>query len=157
VQPTQPKPGYPIIQALRSKYAVLLIRYALAAGAATLWDIVWFTILSSYVITTPVLGLDTTTLSLSISYSTGVVLHFFLARWFVFTQPGVDKPHGQFLKFVGVAVVVFFANLGVLKLMGVFFAATTLPLVVAKGIQRTTAAVAVGLFSFLLNKYYTFR
>jgi putative flippase GtrA len=154
--PTQPT-KYPIIQAFRSKYAELLIRYALAAGTATVWDILVFSALSSYVFTQTIWGLEGSTVSLTISYSTGVVLHFFLARWFVFTKPGVDKPHGQFLKFVLVSVIVFFANLGVLQVLEAIFAGNTMLPFIARGIQRTTAAVLVGLFSFLLNKYYTFR
>ena len=146
-------PRYPLIERLRSEQLRLLFRYGVAAAIATLWDAVLFGQLYQVVFASFVWAK-------AMSYSTGVVLHFLLAKWFVFTGQRQTGGRTQFLRFVLVALVVLAANVLVIKtLLDALAGADTGPISprLVNTLVSGLAAVLVGFVSFTLNRLYAFR
>src|SRR4051812_35174540 len=98
-----------------------VVRFLLSAGAGFVADIVIFYLLYHNLFeqkTYDMLSytIRNSTLSLSVSFSLGVMVNFIMTRYLVFNQSKLPA-YKQFIRFVSVAVVGFFANLIVLKLM----------------------------------------
>jgi putative flippase GtrA len=96
-------------------------RFILSAGIGFLVDISAFYIFYHNLFTQKSYHLfDTTvrnsTLSLAVSFFLGVVVNFLITKFVVFSA-SKSSPYKQFFRFVSVAFIGFFANLGVIKIL----------------------------------------
>jgi putative flippase GtrA len=97
-----------------------VIRFVLSAGAGFLVDISVFYLFYHNLLvqkTYNILSLvvRNSTLSLSISFFLGVLVNFSITRYFVFSE-SKSSSSKQFFRFISVALMGYFANLGVLQL-----------------------------------------
>lgn len=152
--PPPAAPRYSIVARLRSQQVQLLIRYGFAAAIATAWDAIWFGQLYQVVFASE-------TVTKLLTYSTGVILHFYLAKWFVFTGHKSTEARTQFVRFVGVAVLVLALNVFAIKGFLAWLQGTETAVWLGQKLFNTlvsgAAAVTVGFGSFTLNRLYTFR
>jgi putative flippase GtrA len=88
------------------------------------------------------------TLSLAISFFMGVVVNFLITKFLVFHESS-SKSHTQFVRFISVAIIGFFANLTVVKLliqeMGVY-----------PPYARVMAALSLFFASYFIHKVFSF-
>lgn len=141
-----------------------MFRYGLSAGLATLADVGVFAALIYFVLereryTVVGLSFDTEDWALIFSYSAGVIVHFIGSKYFVFNEHS-ERTRVQFLRFLVVAVVVYFLNRLMLDWLLVLFNQWFEAYVSEKMIKvlaRAVAIVSVGLASFLTHRFYTFR
>jgi putative flippase GtrA len=87
-------------------------------------------------------------LSFSISFFLGVMVNFLITRYFVFTK-STTKPVKQFVRFISVAIVGYFANL---TLLTVFVA----DLNIYPPLARIVAALSLFFASFFVHKVFSF-
>jgi putative flippase GtrA len=94
------------------------------------------------------INLDHYALSFTISFTMGVIVNFFVTRYFVFSE-SKSSPSKQFLRFASVAVLGYFANLGILEVfindvhIKPFFA-------------RPAAALSLFFASYFVHKFFSF-
>jgi len=88
------------------------------------------------------------TISLAISFFTGVVVNFLITKYLVF-QESRSKSSKQFLRFVLVATVGFFANLAVVKFLIQSFD-------VYPPVARIIAALSLFFASYFIHKVFSF-
>jgi len=88
------------------------------------------------------------TLSLAISFFMGVVVNFLITKYLVFHESR-SKSSKQFLRFVLVAIVGFFANLAVVKLLIQSFD-------VYPPVARIMAALSLFFASYFIHKVFSF-
>jgi len=88
------------------------------------------------------------TLSLAISFFIGVVVNFFITRYFVFSE-SKSSPSKQFFRFVSVALIGFFATLAVLK----FFIQE---LHMSPPVARIITALSLFFLSYFVHKFFSF-
>ena len=88
------------------------------------------------------------TLSLAISFFMGVVVNFLITKFLVFHESR-SKSHTQFIRFISVAVIGFFANLAVVKLLIQEFA-------VYPPLARIMAALSLFFASYFIHKVFSF-
>src|ERR1700759_4084069 len=98
-----------------------VVRFVFSAGIGFLVDVSAFHILYNYILTSTSYNVfsvpvDHYTLSLAISFFMGVVVNFLITRYAVFYE-SKSKPPKQFIRFVSVAIIGYFANLGLFKLL----------------------------------------
>jgi putative flippase GtrA len=98
-----------------------VIRFVLSAGVGFLVDISVFylfyhNLLTQKTYTILSLVVRNSTVSLSISFFLGVLVNFSITRYFVFSE-SKSSSRKQFIRFVSVATLGYFANLGVLELL----------------------------------------
>jgi putative flippase GtrA len=87
-------------------------------------------------------------LSFSISFFLGVLVNFLITRYFVFTE-STSKPVKQFVRFISVAVLGYFANL---TLLTVFVAYLN----IYPPVARVIAALSLFFASFFVHKLFSF-
>jgi putative flippase GtrA len=97
-----------------------VFRFVLSAGTGALVDVSAFHLFyhkifesKTYQILTLTLG--NYTLSLAISFFLGVITNFSITRYIVF-QDSKLKPSKQFIRFISVAIIGYFANWAIIKL-----------------------------------------
>ncbi|WP_295650183.1 GtrA family protein [uncultured Mucilaginibacter sp.] len=88
------------------------------------------------------------TLSLAISFFLGVLVNFVITKFFVFSK-SESSPSKQFLRFIAVAIVGFYANLGMLKVM-INYCHLDPP------VARPAAALSLFFASFFVHKFFSF-
>ena len=88
------------------------------------------------------------TLSLTISYTLGVIVNFLMTKYFVFSESGTSTSK-QFIRFASVAVLGYFANLGVLKILIQW-------LNVYPPLARILAALSLFVASYFVHKFFSF-
>jgi len=88
------------------------------------------------------------TLSLAISFFLGVVVNFLITRYMVFSESQLS-PLKQFTRFSSVAIIGFFANLGVLDLM-------VQALHIYPPLARVLAALILFFASYFVHKFFSF-
>ena len=130
-----------------------VIRFVLSAGMGFLVDISAFYLFYHNLLTEKkyyivFFTVRNYTLSLSISFFLGVLVNFIVTRYFVFTE-STSSPLKQFLRFVSVAIIGYFANLAVLD----FFLAD---LNFYPPVARITAALSLFFASFFVHKFFSF-
>jgi putative flippase GtrA len=135
---------------LQNKFA----RFIFSAGSGFAVDMVAFYILDEFVFVKPaylILGHSTGNhaLSLSVSFSLGVLVNFLITRYLVFAESRLPFAQ-QFLRFVLVAFVGYFANLELLKLFIKY-------LHFAPALARVTAALSLFLASYFIHKIFSFN
>lgn len=131
------------------------MRYAMAAGIATLVDVITYYISFHFVFSKKDLilfnqGLTITApiASLGISYSCGLIANFIITKFFVFNESNLRTRH-QFVRYFIVAMAVLLLNYIAMKLLvEVMHFYPTL--------SRIISALGVGMLSYMSHKYYSF-
>ncbi len=128
-------------------------RFVLSAGVGFLVDISLFYILYRHVLIKPVYHIvgrpfSNKAISFTISYLSGVLTNFFITRYIVFTESTLE-PYKQFVRFVSVAIVGYFANLGLLELF-------TNSLNIDPPVARPMAMLSLFFASFFIHKFFSF-
>jgi len=137
-------------------------RYLVAAGVATLVDVVTYYVLVRFVFRFEVLDVLGLSLSASLvalicSYSLGLLVNFLINRYYVFTESEL-RAQTQFVRFFLVAGVVFVANYYFIKLLDLF-----LPSLVPSDAQfyplllRGISAACIAFLSFTFHKIFSFE
>ncbi|MDF2432400.1 MAG: hypothetical protein JWP44_2031 [Mucilaginibacter sp.] len=129
------------------------IRFVFSAGAGFLVDMGTFSLLyRNFLIEKTYSILSFTvrnyTLSFSISFFLGVLTNFLITRYFVFSESKLP-PYKQFLRFISVAILGYFANLFVLKF---FIQSMQLDPLIA----RPSAALSLFFASYFVHKFFSF-
>lgn len=130
-----------------------VLRFVFSAGVGFLVDIFAFYLFYHNLFEQPTYNVlsfvfDNYTLSLAISFFMGVVVNFLITRYMVFNE-SVSSPLKQFVRFVSVAIIGFFANLCVLD----FFIRT---LNMYPPVARIAAALSLFFASFFVHKFFSF-
>ena len=130
-----------------------VIRFVFSAGIGFLVDISVFYLFYHNFLIQKVYNvfsfeIRNSTLSLAISFFIGVVVNFFITRYFVFSE-SKSSPSKQFFRFVSVAVIGFFANLAVLK----FFIQE---LHMYPPVARIITALSLFFLSYFVHKFFSF-
>jgi putative flippase GtrA len=130
-----------------------VIRFVLSAGVGFLVDISVFYLFFHNLFVQPTYDIlfftvRNYTLSFSISFFLGVLTNFLITRYFVFSE-SKSRPLKQFVRFVSVAIIGYFANLAVLKL---FIQSLHMDPLIA----RPAAALSLFFLSFFIHKFFSF-
>ena len=88
------------------------------------------------------------TLSLAISFFMGVLVNFLITKFLVFHE-SPSKSSKQFIRFVSVAVIGFFANLAVVKILIQSFG-------IYPPYARVMAALSLFFASYFIHKVFSF-
>jgi putative flippase GtrA len=128
-------------------------RFIFSAGTGALVDVLVFRILHLYVFEKKSYNILTFrfnnySLSLAISFFTGVIVNFLITRYLVFTE-SKSKASKQFARFISVAIVGYFANLILIEM----FIQT---LDMNPDIARITAICSLFFASFFIHKFFSF-
>jgi putative flippase GtrA len=128
-------------------------RFILSAGSGALVDIAVFRVLHYYVLTSKsyriaTLPFSNYALSLTISFFTGVLVNFLMTRYMVFAE-SKSKSSKQFIRFMAVAIVGYFANLGLIKIF-------IQKLDMDADIARVTTLCCLFFASFFVHKFFSF-
>jgi putative flippase GtrA len=130
-----------------------VVRFIFSAGAGFLVDISMFYLLYHNLLTERTYQLMSVTLrnstvSLAISFFLGVVVNFLITRYLVFTE-SKSHPSRQFIRFVLVAVIGFFANLAVVDILIRYLG-------MYPPVARPVAALSLFFASFFIHKMFSF-
>jgi len=130
-----------------------VFRFILSSGTGFVVDIAAYYVFYHYIFTTHNyyffdFRMPNDTLSLAVSFALGVLVNFFINKFFVFSE-SQSSPGKQFFRFVAVAIIGFFANLGMLKLfihwLGMY-----------PPVARPLAALSLFFASFFVHKFFSF-
>jgi putative flippase GtrA len=131
-----------------------VVKFFLSAGIAFLVDVIVY-----YVFVNFIFGDDKVVffgekhspnnLSLAISYSVGVVVNFFITKYAVFAESNLNS-NKQFIRFSIVAAIGFFANYTLLRIFIEY-------LNFYPTLSRIASALSLGLVSFFVHKFFTFK
>lgn len=130
-----------------------VIRFVFSAGLGFLVDITAFYLFYHNLLVQKTyhiifLTLRNSTVSLAISFSLGVIVNFLITRYLVFTASKTSSAK-QFIRFVSVAIIGFFANLGVIKIFIQFFD-------MYPPVARVLAALSLFFASYFIHKVFSF-
>jgi putative flippase GtrA len=130
-----------------------VVRFLLSAGSGFVVDIATFYLLYHNLFEQKTYGvlsytIRNSTLSLSISFFLGVMVNFTMTRYLVFNESKLPV-YKQFIRFISVAVVGFFANLIVLKMM-------IQQLNVYPPLARIFTALSLFVASYFIHKFFSF-
>lgn len=130
-----------------------VFRFVLSAGIGFLVDISAFylfyhNLLSEHTYQIFSFTVRNSTLSLAISFFMGVIVNFLITKFLVF-QESRSKSSKQFIRFVSVAIIGFFANLAVVKLLIQSFG-------VYPPYARIMAALSLFFASYFIHKVFSF-
>ncbi len=128
-------------------------KFVLSAGAGFLVDISSFYLFYRNLLTQKHyyifnLKFANSTISLAISFFLGVIVNFIITRYVVFSQSKL-APHKQFIRFISVAIIGYFANLAVIS-----FLIKTLGMY--PPVARPVAALSLFFASFFIHKVFSF-
>ena len=130
-----------------------VLRFIVSAGMGFLVDISAFHLFyhnifekKTYLVFSRTLG--NYTLSLAVSFFLGVVVNFLITRYMVFHESN-SKPSKQFVRFVSVAIIGYFANLFVIRTLIETFNFNA-------DLARITAALSLFFASFFIHKAFSF-
>ena len=98
-----------------------VVRFIFSAGAGFLVDISAFYLFYHNLLTEKTYHVlnatvRNSTISLAISFFLGVMVNFLITRYLVFSESTL-APYKQFMRFISVAIIGFFANLGAIKIL----------------------------------------
>ena len=130
-----------------------VVRFVLSAGIGFLVDVSVFYLFYNNLFTKKQYNLFSFTitnyfLSFSISFFLGVIINFLIARYFVFNE-STSSPAKQFIRFISVAILGYFANLGLLELFVKYFQ-------IYPPVARITAALSLFFASYFVHKFFSF-
>ncbi len=132
-----------------------IVRYVFSAGTATAVDISVYFIFFNYIFQKqdiPILHLavlSAPTASLIVSYTCGLITNFFITKYLVFNDSDLKGIH-QLLRYVLVALVILILN---------YFLMSFLIKVLNwyPTIARIISALSIGILSFVIHKFYSFK
>jgi putative flippase GtrA len=130
-----------------------VVRFIFSAGAGFLVDQLAFNLFFHYLFRNKTYQIHGFTISnyaisFSISYFMGVVVNFLITRYVVFSDSKL-APYKQFVRFVSVAILGYFANLLVIELL-------IKGLGVYPTYARPLAALSLFFASFFVHKLFSF-
>ncbi len=130
-----------------------VVRFILSAGAGFLVDISAFYLFYHNLLTEKTYHVlnatvRNSTISLAISFFLGVVVNFLITRYLVFSESTL-APYKQFMRFVSVAIIGFFANLSCIKILIQVFN-------MYPPLARIVAALSLFFASFFVHKLFSF-
>ena len=130
-----------------------VFRFILSAGMGFIVDISVFYLLYHNLLSQrsyPLFSYEirNSTISLAISFFMGVMVNFLITKYLVFHQSR-SKSSRQFIRFVSVAIIGFFANLLVIKLLIQQFD-------IYPPVARVVAALSLFFASFFIHKAFSF-
>jgi len=130
-----------------------VVRFVLSAGAGFLVDISAFYLFYHNLLTEKTYHIfnatvRNSTISLAISFFMGVMVNFLITRYLVFTESKL-APYKQFMRFISVATIGFFANLGAIKILIQDFN-------MYPPVARIVAALSLFFASFFVHKLFSF-
>jgi putative flippase GtrA len=128
-------------------------RFVLSAGVGFLVDISAFYLFFHNLFTQKTYSIlnasvRNSTLSLAVSFFLGVMVNFLITKYLVFSESR-SSPLKQFIRFSSVAIIGFFANLGVIK----FFIQS---LDMYPPVARILAALSLFFASYFVHKFFSF-
>lgn len=131
-----------------------VIRFVLSAGVGFAVDIFTYYLLYDHFFIGKkynVLGLGVSryVLSLAISFFLGVLVNFLITKFLVFSESTL-APRKQFFRFISVAILGFFANLGILAIL-------VKQLNIDPPVARPAAALSLFFASFFVHKLFSFN
>jgi putative flippase GtrA len=129
------------------------LRFILSAGLGFLVDILAFNLFYDYVFLKKnyavlSFSISSYNLSFTISYILGVLVNFSITRLFVFSE-SKSSPSKQFIRFISVAFIGYFANLAVLDAFINY-------LHVYPPVARPAAALSLFFLSYFVHKFFSF-
>jgi putative flippase GtrA len=130
-----------------------VFRFVLSAGMGFLVDVSTFYLFYHNLLTQhsyKILGvsLRNSTVSLAISFFLGVVVNFVMTKYLVFNA-SKSKPSKQFIRFISVAIIGFFANLAAVKILIQVFG-------LYPPVARPIAALSLFFASYFIHKVFSF-
>lgn len=130
-----------------------VVRFVFSAGMGFLVDISTFYLFYHNLLVQPTYQVfnatvRNSTLSLAISFFLGVVVNFLITKYLVFNE-SKTKSSQQFLRFIAVAVIGFFANLAVVKFLIQSFD-------IYAPYARVMAALSLFFASYFIHKIFSF-
>jgi putative flippase GtrA len=130
-----------------------VVRFVLSAGAGFIVDISAFYLFYHNLLTEKTYHIfnatvRNSTISLAISFFMGVMVNFLITRYLVFTESKL-APYKQFARFISVATIGFFANLGAIKILIQDFN-------MYPPVARIVAALSLFFASFFVHKLFSF-
>lgn len=130
-----------------------VVRFVLSAGAGFLVDISAFYLFYHNLLTETTyqvlsVTIRNSTISLAVSFFLGVIVNFLITRYLVFSESTL-APYKQFIRFVSIAIIGFFANLGVIKILIQSFD-------MYPPVARIVAALSLFFASFFVHKLFSF-
>ena len=130
-----------------------VVRFLLSASAGFAVDITVFYLLYHNLFSEKTYNVlnytvRNSTLSLTISYTLGVIVNFLMTKYFVFNESNTSASK-QFIRFASVAVLGYFANLGVLKILIQW-------LNIYPPLARILAALSLFVASYFVHKFFSF-
>lgn len=130
-----------------------VVRFVLSAGAGFIVDITAFYLFYHNLLTQKTYDVfnavvRNSTISLAISFFLGVMVNFLITRYLVFTESKL-APYKQFMRFISVAIIGFFANLGAIKILIQDFN-------MYPPLARIVAALSLFFASFFVHKLFSF-
>jgi len=137
----------------RKKLVQEVLRFILSAGIGFIVDVAAYYVLYHNLLQQQRYDIwgytvKNSTLSLAISFFLGVLINFVITKFFVFSK-SASSPSKQFFRFIGVAIVGFYANLGMLKVM-INYCHLDPP------VARPAAALSLFFASFFVHKFFSF-
>lgn len=130
------------------------VRYIISGGTATVVDVVSFFIIFNYILEKENLHFGHVQIgahiaSLCVSFTLGLITNFLITKYFVFNESNI-RGREQFLRYIMVAVVTFFGNYFMMKLLvDVFNVWPTMARLIAVG--------TIAVLSYRLHKVFTFK
>jgi putative flippase GtrA len=129
------------------------LRFVFSAGMGFLVDVSAFYLFYHNLLTQhayKIFGFSfrNSTVSLAISFFLGVLVNFVITKYLVFSD-SKSKPSKQFIRFVSVAIIGFFANLAVVKILIQVFG-------MYPPLARPIAALSLFFASYFIHKVFSF-
>lgn len=130
-----------------------IVRFIISAGLGFLVDVsAYYLFYHNFLVqkTYNILSITVrnSTLSLAISFFMGVVVNFLITKYFVFAE-SKSSSYQQFIRFVAVAFIGFFANLAILKIF-------IQDLQMYPPVARPLAALSLFFASYFIHKAFSF-
>jgi putative flippase GtrA len=132
-----------------------IVRYFFSAGIATGVDVLVYFIAFNFIYekqdipVTQGLVLSAPTGSLMLSYTCGLITNFLITKYLVFTESDLRGIH-QLARYVLVALAILFLNY-------LFMSFLIKILEWYPTLSRIVSAITIGLLSFVIHKFYSFR
>jgi putative flippase GtrA len=132
-----------------------LFRYFLSAGLATWVDVLTYFLVYNYlykktdIVITDGLVVSSTTASLLMSYTAGLITNFTLTKWLVFKESELET-HKQLFRYVLVALLILALNWMLMRVL-------IRNLEWYPTISRASSALLIGFLSFFIHRVFSFR
>lgn len=143
------------MDSLKGIFNSKIFRYLISAGLATWVDVIVYFLAYNYLYqkTDIVFGggivIASTTASLVMSYTAGLLTNFMLTKWLVFSDSELQT-HQQLFRYVLVAILVLALNWMLMRFL-------IIRLAWYPTISRAVSALLIGFLSFSIHKVFSFK